>query len=58
MLLDLLRQAELCRAQCAEILEGPICLKVSYQIFVSIYGSFKSSLDFKCMPLLLQNLFQ
>ncbi|KAB1200329.1 Lysine-specific demethylase 5A [Morella rubra] len=28
MLLDLLRQAELCRAQCAEILKGPICLKV------------------------------
>ncbi|KAE8055327.1 hypothetical protein FH972_012174 [Carpinus fangiana] len=27
MLFDLLRQAELCRAQCAEILKGPISLK-------------------------------
>jgi hypothetical protein len=30
MLLDLLRQAELCRAQCAEILKGPISLKVGF----------------------------
>lgn len=29
MLLDLLRQAELCCAQCGEILKGPISLKVS-----------------------------
>jgi hypothetical protein len=30
MLFDLLRQAELCRAQCAEILKGPISLKVGF----------------------------
>lgn len=43
MLLDLLRNAELCQARCNEILKGPISLNVRicmYIVFVSLFPSF------------------
>ncbi|XP_059443642.1 lysine-specific demethylase JMJ17 isoform X3 [Corylus avellana] len=38
MLFDLLRQAELCRAQCAEILKGPISLKTIEVLLQELNG--------------------